>query len=234
MVAYHPGNAANVPAAATTSQTSLPSQSGPMVAITARRPASSRPTTPCSMPTPKSNPSRTKNPTHSTVRTRNQKATRVIGEPSSIGSRCGAPASVADFQLGRPVFGPLGRGLGSELAAGEACHESPVDDREHAVQEDEDGQTHDDGGGAHARRGRVRCLLQALHDPRLPAVLGEHPSRGVDHERQGQRPDGDPEEPPRGGQSLAAPQPPQADQQDQAAEVAITRIDQYWTKTFGT
>src|SRR3954465_8672031 len=37
MVAYHPGNAANVPAAATTSQTSLPSQSGPMVAIPGRR-----------------------------------------------------------------------------------------------------------------------------------------------------------------------------------------------------
>src|SRR3954464_5218700 len=163
MVAYPPGNAANVPAAATMSQTSLPSQSGPMVAMTARRPASSRPTTPCSMPTPKSNPSRTRNPTHSTVRTRNQKATRVIGEPSSIGNRCGAPAPVAGFQLGRPVFGLLGQGLGSELAAGEARHESPVDDREHAVQEDEDGQTHDDGGGGPPPRGRGPPLPHAPH-----------------------------------------------------------------------
>ena len=44
MVAYQPGNAANMAAPATISQTSLPSHSGPIVLIAARRPASSRPT----------------------------------------------------------------------------------------------------------------------------------------------------------------------------------------------
>ena len=62
MVAYQPGNAANIAAPATISQTSLPSHSGPIVLIAARRPASSPPTALCSMPTPKSNPSRMKKP----------------------------------------------------------------------------------------------------------------------------------------------------------------------------
>jgi len=78
MVAYQPGNAANMAAAATISQTSLPSQSGPIVLMAALRPASSLPTTPCSMPTPKSNPSRTKNPVHRTVMTMNQNGTSLI------------------------------------------------------------------------------------------------------------------------------------------------------------
>ena len=41
MVAYQPGNAAKIAAAATISQTSLPSHSGPIVLMAARRPASS-------------------------------------------------------------------------------------------------------------------------------------------------------------------------------------------------
>ena len=45
---------------ATISQTSLPSQTGPIVWITARFSASVRPTARISMPTPKSNPSSTK------------------------------------------------------------------------------------------------------------------------------------------------------------------------------
>ena len=64
IVAYQPGKAANMAAPATISQTSLPSHSGPIVLIAARRPASSRPTALCSMPTPKSNPSKMKNPVH--------------------------------------------------------------------------------------------------------------------------------------------------------------------------
>ncbi len=76
MVAYQPGNAANMPAPATISQTSLPSHSGPIVLIAARRPASSRPTRLCSMPTPKSNPSRTKNPVHKTAMMMYQNGTR--------------------------------------------------------------------------------------------------------------------------------------------------------------
>ena len=79
MVAYQPGKAAKVPAAATISHTSLPSQSGPMVWMASRRPCSSRPTTPWSMPTPKSNPSSTRNPVQRTTRTTNQKLTRVMG-----------------------------------------------------------------------------------------------------------------------------------------------------------
>jgi hypothetical protein len=79
MVAYQPGKAAKVPAAATISHTSLPSHSGPMVAMASRRPRSSPPTTPCSMPTPKSNPSNTRNPVQNTTRTTNQKLTRVMG-----------------------------------------------------------------------------------------------------------------------------------------------------------
>ncbi len=75
MVAYQPGNAANMAAPATISQTSLPSHSGPMVLMAARRPASSWPTTLCSMPTPKSNPSRMKNPVHRTAMTMNQNGT---------------------------------------------------------------------------------------------------------------------------------------------------------------
>ena len=63
-MAYQPGNAANMAAPATISQTSLPSHSGPIVLMAARRPASSVPITLCSMPTPKSNPSRMKNPVH--------------------------------------------------------------------------------------------------------------------------------------------------------------------------
>ena len=78
MVAYQPGNAANMPAPATISQTSLPSHSGPMVLMAARRPASSVPISPCSMPTPKSNPSRMKKPVHSTAMTMYQNGTRLL------------------------------------------------------------------------------------------------------------------------------------------------------------
>ncbi len=80
-MAYQVGNAANVPATATISQTSLPSQNGPMDSIAALRPSSSRPTTRCSMPTPKSKPSRTRKPVQSTTRTMNQKSASVIGAP---------------------------------------------------------------------------------------------------------------------------------------------------------
>src|ERR1039458_1694098 len=79
MVAYQPGNAAKMAAPATISQTSLPSHSGPIVLMAARRPAPSLPTTPCSMPTPKSKPSRMKKPVHRTAMTMNQNGTSLIG-----------------------------------------------------------------------------------------------------------------------------------------------------------
>ena len=84
MVAYQPGNAANIAAAATISQTSLPSHSGPMVLIAARRPASSLPTMPCSMPTPKSKPSRMKKPVHKMAMTMNQNGTSLIAGPQYL------------------------------------------------------------------------------------------------------------------------------------------------------
>ena len=57
-VPYHSGKAAKVAPPAVNSQTSLPSQWGPMVPSMARRSLSSRPRILSSMPTPKSKPSR--------------------------------------------------------------------------------------------------------------------------------------------------------------------------------
>ena len=59
-VPYHSGNAANVPAPAVMSHTSLPSQCGPMVLMRTRRSVSSLASVGMSMPTPKSKPSRTR------------------------------------------------------------------------------------------------------------------------------------------------------------------------------
>ncbi len=77
MVAYQPGKAANVAAPATINQTSLPSQTGPIVLTRTRRSMSLWPMTECSMPTPKSNPSRTKKPTQKTATMTNQKSARL-------------------------------------------------------------------------------------------------------------------------------------------------------------
>ena len=60
MDAYQPGKAANVAPPAVSSHTSLPSQTGPIVLIMARRWVLVRPSTGSRMPTPKSNPSSTK------------------------------------------------------------------------------------------------------------------------------------------------------------------------------
>jgi len=59
-------------APATISQTSLPSQIGPIVFTAMRRSTSDLPTNECSMPTPKSKPSRTKNPTQNRATMMNQ------------------------------------------------------------------------------------------------------------------------------------------------------------------
>src|SRR3954467_1528898 len=147
MVAYQPGKAAKVAAVATMSQTSLPSHTGAMVERTARRPGSSRPTTPCSIPTPKSNPSSRRNPAQSTVRTRNQKATRVMGTFLGRSGPLRRIGSVARFQFRRVLAGLRYRFVG-QLPAGEARHQAPADDREHAVQQDEDDQAHHDRGGS--------------------------------------------------------------------------------------
>ena len=70
-VAYQPGKAANMAAPPTISQTSLPSQTGPMVLSAVRRSGSASPIPTrangsINMPTPKSKPSRMKKPRNST------------------------------------------------------------------------------------------------------------------------------------------------------------------------
>jgi hypothetical protein len=72
-VAYQNGNAANVAPPAVSSQTSLPSQTGPIVLIITRRSSSVAPSGCSSMPTPKSNPSRKKYPIQRTAMRMNQK-----------------------------------------------------------------------------------------------------------------------------------------------------------------
>src|SRR5689334_23424148 len=135
MVAYQPGNAANIPAPATISHTSLPSQTGAMVPSTVSRAASVRPRTPCSMPTPKSKPSRTRKPTHTTAMTMNQNSTRDIaasvGELEDVGA---LPLLVG----GRLIL------TGIQLPAGIPRHEPPVEHREDGVEDDEDDQAGDD------------------------------------------------------------------------------------------
>src|SRR5580704_18225371 len=100
------------------SQTSLPSHSGPIVLIAARRPGSSAPTASCSMPTPKSKPSRMKNPIHRTVIAMNQNVT--IG------------ASILDSRNGSVRLNLAARRR--ELLAGVLQHQQEVDDAEHGVQ----------------------------------------------------------------------------------------------------
>src|SRR5262249_27367365 len=125
MVAYQPGKAANMAAAATISQTSLPSHSGPIVLMAARRPASSAPTRSCSMPTPKSNPSRMKNPV--------QRMAMMVNQNGMRGFIAGA--LVLDGRDG--LIGLVGGTGGRELFAGVLQHQDQVDCAEDAVEHDE-------------------------------------------------------------------------------------------------
>ncbi len=72
IVAYHPGNAANIDAPATINHTSFPSHHGPIVLIRTRRSVSDLPISMCRAPTPKSNPSSTKKPTQRVAMMMNQ------------------------------------------------------------------------------------------------------------------------------------------------------------------
>src|SRR4051812_8730228 len=176
MVAYQPGKAANVMAPAVISHTSLPSQTGPMVPMAWPRPASSRPTMPCSMPTPKSKPSNTRNPTHRKASTMNQK----VVKSTSV--------SVTELQ-GRGVHIGLVRGRRrGERLAGEVGHQDGIDDGQRSVEQHQHGQADDEAGGVDRRGGPVAGELQSMHDPRLPAVLGEQPAGRVHDERHRYRP----------------------------------------------
>src|SRR5271156_3991886 len=151
MVAYQPGNAANMPAAATISQTSLPSHSGPIVLMAARRPASSVPITLCSMPTPKSNPSRTKKPVH--------KMAMMMYQNGII---------VTSIQNGRHRRVHVGLGArGRELFAGVLQHQDQVDGAQRAVQQDEGDQADPQPAGGQGRGDPVFGQHDALDDPRL-------------------------------------------------------------------
>src|SRR5712691_7648357 len=166
MVAYQPGNAANMAAPATTSQTSLPSHSGPIVLIAARRPGSVPPSTPCSMPTPKSKPSSTKNPVHTNAMIKNQSETRVIEAAPSIQHR-------GDARLRVRIS--TGGGSGCKLAAGVANHQHRVDHRERGVEQAERNQADHQVGEADRWRHPVFGEQDALHHPGLAAALGEQP-----------------------------------------------------------
>src|SRR6266516_2856327 len=160
MVAYQPGKAAKMAAPATISHTSLPSHSGPIVLITVRRPASSRPMIPCSMPTPRSNPSSAKKPVHSTAMRMNQNWASVIAaSPQSVEHR------------GHAGLGFTGRRregrVGAELAARVPQHEHQVKERQADVEPDEDDHADDQVGEADRGGDSVLGEHDALHDPRL-------------------------------------------------------------------
>src|SRR5215471_7534942 len=137
MVAYQPGNAANMAAPATISQTSLPSHSGPIVLIAALRSASFLPTALCSMPTPKSNPSRMKNPVHSTAMRMNQNGTRLM------------VTSILDGGHGLIRLGAGARGRKRLFRVLE--HQQQLDRGDHGVHQDECRQADRDPGGGQRR-----------------------------------------------------------------------------------
>src|SRR5271166_509021 len=186
-----------MPAPATISQTSLPSHSGPIVLMAARRPASSVPITACSMPTPKSNPSRMKKPVHNTAMTMYQNGMRLL--------------IVTSIQDGRHRRVRVGFGArGRQLFAGVLQHQEQFYGGERAVQQDEGDQADPERGGADGRGDPVLGQHDALHDPRLPAAFGQEPARGVHQERQYGSPYRHPQEHPGGRELFPAdqPQPP--------------------------
>ena len=79
--AYQRGKAANVAPAAVSSQTSFPSQTGPIVLSRTRRSVLLRAKSFMSMPTPRSNPSRKRYPVHRTAMATNQ----MVGNSSMSG-----------------------------------------------------------------------------------------------------------------------------------------------------
>src|ERR1700719_749407 len=146
MLAYQTGKAAKVAPAATISQTSLPSQTGPMAFRQSRRSSSSRPMTRLSMPTPKSKPSSTKYPVHSTPIRANHAVFRLATGPFT------ALSSVDEFLgrwLTRDARLPIRTlfVIRAQPALGGEEHENHVDDSEHGVEQDETAQGEGHVGG---------------------------------------------------------------------------------------
>src|SRR3954449_7420572 len=144
-VAYQAGKAANMAAPATISQTSLPSQNGPIVRSASRRSPSSRPTTVCSAPTPKSNPSRTKNPVQKKATTMNQ-------------------AVVSDMSVGEGRDGFARAFLDGQPAPAVAQHEHEVGHAEREIEQREDRDADPDLGRADRGRDAIGGLHQSLND----------------------------------------------------------------------
>src|SRR6266568_8526328 len=121
---------------AVSSQTSLPSQTGPMVLIMVRRSGSSFPRKGRRMPTPKSNPSSTKYPDHRIAMRMNQKVARFMTISSVLedGQRLG----------GAGLFG-LGRGAGLDVPDRQPSRvggEPGVEQGEHGQRDDHRGCGH--------------------------------------------------------------------------------------------
>ena len=191
---------------ATTSQTSLPSQTGPIVsnidralALVARQERQQHP--------------------DAEVEALEQEVARPEEGDRGRTRGSGGP-SVAHHRR------RAGSGAALRLADGSrprvAAHQPEVDDEERDVERDEDAEADPEPGRAHARRVRLARQEQALHDPRLAAHLGQHPAGGRGDERERDRDDRRPEEPAR-PLELLPPVEPRADGGDQEHQHARVR-----------
>src|ERR1700761_7503849 len=188
MLAYQSGKAANVAPPATISQTSLPSQNGPMALRHSRRSTSSRAMATLSMPTPKSKPSSTKYTVHTNPSRANQAVFRLATGPCTAASQwmCSVD-EFAGFRLAprAPLLITLVRLVRAEPAAGPDVHEDHVGDAERGVHEHEASERDGHVGRRDTRRAGQAGLHQAVHDPGLPSHLGEQPAERVGRERGG-------------------------------------------------
>src|ERR1700759_2452151 len=182
MLAYQSGKAANVAPPARISQTSLPSQNGPMAFRQSRRSTSSRVMATLSMPTPKSKPSSTKYTVHTRPSRANQAVFRLATGPFTAASQSMCSVDeVPGFRLARraPLPITLVRLVRAEPASGHDVHEDHVGDAQRGVQEHEAPERDGHVGRRDARRAGHAGLHQAVHDPRLPSPLGEQPAERV-------------------------------------------------------
>src|ERR1700744_2523344 len=188
MLAYQSGKAANVAPPARISQTSLPSQNGPMAFRHSRRSTSSRAMATLSMPTPKSKPSSTKYTVHTNPSRANQAVFRLATGPCTAASQwmCSVD-EFAGFRLAprAPLLITLVRLVRPEPASGHDVHEDHVSDAQGGGQEHEDPNPPEvgpRGARGDARGAGQACLHQPVHDPGLPSHLGEQPAERVGRE----------------------------------------------------